>query len=161
MRVRKCPFCVTGQYVGPWFVGSVCEASRCVFFSDGFPSGISDSVCEWCLLGLPANCSLAVDTLLKKKLEKIVLERKKETMHSAWFGQLVAESLGRSIDSRKEIDLWLLQIQKALYFPKVLLASSGTIFKRKNRINDTHAKKKKKRKKKKEKFNSWSSLYKD
>ena len=30
-------------------------------------------------------------------------------MRSAWIGQLVAESLGGGIDSRKEIDLWLLQ----------------------------------------------------
>ena len=30
-------------------------------------------------------------------------------MHSAWIGQLMVESLGRGIDSRKEIDLWLLQ----------------------------------------------------
>ena len=36
MRVRKYPFCVAGQYVDPWFVGSVCEASNSVFFSDGF-----------------------------------------------------------------------------------------------------------------------------
>ena len=36
MRVKKYPFCVAGQYVGPWFVGSVCEASSCVLFSDGF-----------------------------------------------------------------------------------------------------------------------------
>ena len=41
--MRKCPFCVAGQYVGPWFVGSVCEASSSVFFSDGVPSGISSS----------------------------------------------------------------------------------------------------------------------
>ena len=34
--MRKYPFCVAGQYVGPWFVGSVCEASSSVFFSDGF-----------------------------------------------------------------------------------------------------------------------------
>ena len=48
--VRKCPFCVAGQYVGPWFVGSVCEASSSVFFSDGVPSGISSSdVREVCL----------------------------------------------------------------------------------------------------------------
>ena len=26
LRVRKCPFCVAGQYAGPWFVGSVFEA---------------------------------------------------------------------------------------------------------------------------------------
>ena len=31
-------------------------------------------------------------------------------MHSAWIGQLVAESLGEGIDLRKEIDLWLLQM---------------------------------------------------
>ena len=35
-RVRKCPFGVAGQNVGPWFVGSVCEASSSVFFSEGF-----------------------------------------------------------------------------------------------------------------------------
>ena len=34
----------------------------------------------------------------KKGLEKIVLERKKESMYSAWIGQLVAESLGGGID---------------------------------------------------------------
>ena len=45
----------------------------------------------------------------KEGLEKIVLERKKESMHSVWIGQLVAKSLGGGIDSRKEIDLWLLQ----------------------------------------------------
>ncbi len=44
----------------------------------------------------------------QKGLEKIVLEKKKESMHSAWIGQLVAELLGGCIDSRKEIDLWLL-----------------------------------------------------
>ena len=44
----------------------------------------------------------------QKGLEKIVLERKNESMCSAWIGQLVAESLGGVIDSQKEIDLWLL-----------------------------------------------------
>ena len=48
--MRKCPFCVVDQYVGPWFVGSVCEASNSVFFSDGVPSGISSGdVREVCL----------------------------------------------------------------------------------------------------------------
>ena len=51
----------------------------------------------------------------QKGLEKIVLERKKESMRSARIGQLVAESLGGDIDSRKEIDLWLLQIQHKFY----------------------------------------------
>ena len=32
-------------------------------------------------------------------------------MPSVWIGQLVAESLGRGIDSQKETDLWLLQFQ--------------------------------------------------
>ena len=54
-----------------------------------------------------ANGSLSVD--YPKGTRKIVLERKKESMRSAWIGQLVAESLGGSIDSRKEIDQWLLQ----------------------------------------------------
>ena len=45
----------------------------------------------------------------QKGLEKIVLERKKELMRSVWIGQLVAESFGGGIDSRKVIDLWLLQ----------------------------------------------------
>ena len=38
--MRKCPFCVTGQYVGPWFVGSVFEASSS---ERRVPSGISGS----------------------------------------------------------------------------------------------------------------------
>ena len=48
--MRKYPFCVAGQYVGPWFVGSVCEASSSVFSGDGVPSGIGSSdVREICL----------------------------------------------------------------------------------------------------------------
>ena len=54
MSVRKYSFCVAGQYVGPWFVGSVYEAGNSVFFSDGVPSGISSSdvreVCLFCWL---------------------------------------------------------------------------------------------------------------
>ena len=68
--MRKCPFCVAGQYVGPWFVGSVCEASSSVFFSDGVPRVISSSGCERCLFGLLANCSLTVDTRPKKGTRK-------------------------------------------------------------------------------------------
>ena len=34
--MRQYPFGVAGQYVGPYFVGSVCEASSSIFFSDGF-----------------------------------------------------------------------------------------------------------------------------
>ena len=36
VRVQKYPFGAAGQYVDPWFVGSVFEASSSVFFSDGF-----------------------------------------------------------------------------------------------------------------------------
>ena len=36
VRLQKYPFGVAGQYVGPWFVGSVCKASSSVFFSEGF-----------------------------------------------------------------------------------------------------------------------------
>ena len=79
---------------------SVCEASSCVSFCEG--ERVPSWSIAWCFLMLSAD--------YQKGLEKIVLERKKESMHSAWIGQLVAESLGGSIDSRKEIDLWLLQL---------------------------------------------------
>ena len=36
-------------------------------------------------------------------------------MRSAWIGQLVAESLGGGIDSRKEIDLWLLKFHSTIH----------------------------------------------
>ena len=65
-----------------------------------------------CMRGLYvllANGSLSVYSLPKKGLEKRVIQRKKESMRSYWIGQLVAESLGGGIDSRKEIDPWLLQ----------------------------------------------------
>ena len=55
----------------------------------------------WAAGLLLSVCQLAT----QKGQEKIVLERKKESMRSAWIGQLVAESLGGGIDSRKEIDL--------------------------------------------------------
>ena len=102
------PSGVAGRYVGPWFVGSVCEASSSVFFSDGVPSGISSSdvreVCLCCWLMV-----LCPSTPPKKELEK----------NSSWeeeginalcqlIGQWVTESLGEGIDSRKKIDLWLL-----------------------------------------------------
>ena len=55
------------------FVGSVCEASSSVSFSDGVLSGISSSECERGLFGLLANCSLFVRRL-PKGTRKIVLE---------------------------------------------------------------------------------------
>ena len=43
--MRKCLFCVAGQYAGPWCVGSVFEASS----ERRVPSGISGShVREMC-----------------------------------------------------------------------------------------------------------------
>ena len=71
--MRKCPFCVTGQYVCLWFVGTVCEASSSVFFSNGVPSGISSTdvreVCLCCWLMPLCGC-----LFYQKGLEKIVLE---------------------------------------------------------------------------------------
>ena len=40
-----------------------------------------------------------------------------ESMRSAWIGQLVAESLGGGIGSRKEIDLWLLHMNPTILPP--------------------------------------------
>ena len=57
-------------------------------------------ICLGCSLG--ALCLLA-DYL--KVLEKIVLERKEESMHSVLIGQCMAESLGGGIDLQEEIDL--------------------------------------------------------
>ena len=55
---------------------------------------------------LVTRCSLTVGQISNQKgLEKIVLERKEESMRSSPIGQWVAESLGGGIDSRKEIDL--------------------------------------------------------
>ena len=46
-------------------------------------------VCSGCWL-----IALCPSTHYPKETRKIVLERKKESMRSAWIGQLVAESLG-------------------------------------------------------------------
>ena len=60
--MRKYPFCVAGQYVGLWFVGSVCEDSSSVFFRDGFQVESVAVMCERGLFMLLAHGSLAVDT---------------------------------------------------------------------------------------------------
>ena len=65
------------------FVGSVCKASSSVFFGEGVPSGISSSGCERGLSGLLARV-LSGCPLTSKKTRKIILERKKESMRSAW-----------------------------------------------------------------------------
>ena len=74
---------------------SVCEASSYVPCE-------GERVPSW----LIARCYL-MSADYQKGREKIVLERKKESMRSAWIGQLVAESLGGDIDLQKEIDLRL------------------------------------------------------
>ena len=63
---------------------SVCEASSRVSFCEG------ERVPLWSIAG----CFQMLSTDYQKGLEKIVLERKKESMRSAWIGQLEAESLG-------------------------------------------------------------------
>ena len=114
VRVRKCPFLVSPvSMLVVEFVGRVCEASSCVFFSEGVPSGISNSGCERGLSGLLAKgsdckagsrvsfregkrgllwpiarCYLMLSADYQKGLEKIVLERKTESMRSAWIGRI-------------------------------------------------------------------------
>ena len=56
------------------------------------------------LSSLLAGCSLTCRDF-QKGLEKIVLERKKESMSFALIGQCVTESLGEGIDSREKINL--------------------------------------------------------
>ena len=82
-ELGKCPFRCRRLVCWSLSQWEVCGASSSVFFSEGVPSGISSSGCERCLFRLLANCSLSVDSLPKKGLEKIVLERKKELMRSA------------------------------------------------------------------------------
>ena len=102
------PFGVAGQYVGPWFVGSLCEASISMFFSDGVPSGISSSGCERCLFGLLASCSLRLSSLPRGTRKNSARGRwNQRALPVDWL--VIAELLGRGIDLRKEIDLWLLQ----------------------------------------------------
>ena len=106
---ERVPFDVAGQYVGPWFVGRVYEASSSsVFFSEGVPSGISSSGCERGLSGLLANSSLRLSTLPKGTRKNSSRRRTNQcALPVDW--SVIAELLGRGIDSRKEIDLWLLQ----------------------------------------------------
>ena len=92
------PFGVTGQFVGPWFVGSVCEASSSVFFSDGFQ--VESVAVMWersvCAAG--------------SWLSDVVRSAKRDNKNSSWeeeginalcllIGQWVTESLGGGIDS--------------------------------------------------------------
>ena len=89
--------CVAGLHAGPWFVGSVFKASS----ERSVPSGISAVMWERCASSASSRLSLAL-SVLRKGTRKIVPEREKELMRSA-------DSLNRGIDSRKEMDLWLLQ----------------------------------------------------
>ena len=95
--------------VGHWFVGSVCEASSSVFFSDGIPSGISSSGRERYMFGLTANCSLAADALPKKDLEKNSSWEEEGINALCLDWSIRGRIAWRGIDSREEIDLWLLQ----------------------------------------------------
>ena len=127
------PFGVAGQYVGPWFVGSVYEASSSVFFSDGVPSGTSSSGCERGLFGLQANCSLCRPTKIGTRKNSSWEEEGINALCQL-IGQWVTESLDRGIDSRKEIDLWLLQRHQVPFFwvfgmnrPRIELRSPGPL----------------------------------
>ena len=108
MRVRKYPFCVAGQHVGPWFVGSVCEASSNVFFSDGFQV---ESIAVMWERSVSAAGSWLSDLVRSTKRDKKESSWEEEGINllCQLIGQWVTESLGGGIDSQKEIDLWLLQ----------------------------------------------------
>ena len=88
------------------FVGSVCEASSSVYFSEGVPSGIRSSGCERGLFGLLASGSLTIGWQPRKKKSS----RDEEGINALCqvIDLWVTESLGGGIDSREEIDLWLL-----------------------------------------------------
>ena len=78
--MRKYPFGVAGQYIGPWFVGSVYEASSSVFFSEGFQVESVAVMGERCVS--TAGSWLSDLFRSTKRDKKIVLERKKELMRS-------------------------------------------------------------------------------
>ena len=100
VRVWKYPFGVAGQYVGPWFVGSVCEASsswcrwslcwslvcrKRVWSLQQRAEGSKWNQwqsCERDVFLLQAEGSLTL-SVLPKGTRKIVPERKKDLMHSA------------------------------------------------------------------------------
>ena len=103
------PLGVAGQYVGPWFLESVCEACSSVFFSDGVKSGISSSGCEGCLFGLLTNCSLRLSSLPKGARKNSSRGRRNQCAQPIDWS-FIAELLSGGIGSWKEIDLWLLQI---------------------------------------------------
>ena len=110
MRVRKCPFGVAGQYVGSWFVGSVCKASSSVFFSEGFQ--VESVAVMW------ERSVSAAGTWLSD----FVRSTKRDSKNSSWeevinalcplVGQWVTNSLSGGFDSQKEIDLWLLEFHE-------------------------------------------------
>ena len=109
MRVGKCLFCVDGQYAGPGYAGSVFEASS----ERRVPSGISGShlreMCFCCW-----RKALCLCPSCQKGLEKSSWEGEGINSLCQLIGQWVTDSLNRSIDSRKEIDLWLLQCQEGI-----------------------------------------------
>ena len=90
------------------FVGRVCKASSSVFFSEGVPSGIRSSVCETGLSGLLARVLSGCPLTTKRTRKNSSREEEGINALCLVIGQLVAKSFGGSIDSRKEINLWLL-----------------------------------------------------
>ena len=104
VRVRKCLFCVAGLYVGPWFVGSVFKASS----ERSVPSGISAVMWERCVSSASSRLSLALSVLRKGTRKNSSWEGERINALCQLIGQWVTDSLNWGIDSRKEIDLWLL-----------------------------------------------------
>ena len=111
MRVRKCLFCVAGLYVGPWFVGSVLKASS----ERSVPSRISAVMWERCVSSASSGLSLTLSVLQKRDQKNSSWEGEGTNALCQSIGQWVTDSLNRGIDSRKEIDLWLLYIYAWTY----------------------------------------------
>ena len=108
VRVRKCLFCVAGLYVGPWFVGSVFKAIS----ERSVPSGISAVMWERYVSSASSRLSLTLSVLQKRDQKNSSWEGEGINALCQLIGQWVTDSLYRGIDSRKEIDLWLLHNQK-------------------------------------------------
>ena len=125
-RVRKYPFCVAGQYVGPWFIGSVCEASSSVFFSDGFQ--VESVAVMWERSTSAAGSWLSDRRHTKKKgVENSSWEEEGINALCLLIGLWVTDSLGGGIDSRKEIVLWLQQKNTENDFLKMVVNHSELI----------------------------------
>ena len=83
----------------------VCVVSSSVLYSERVPSGISSSVRERCLFRLLV---LWRQLLTQKRTRKYSSLKEGINALRQLIGQGVTESLGEGINSRREIDLWLL-----------------------------------------------------